>query len=290
MLKYCNPAFPYVFHFPAWTTTPIVLLPFFPRLFGRPRSSPQDSSSHGFTCRRTITIMLRPANFLAPLRVTHPRAPRTRWTRLFSTTPVSRSALFNLGGLAASRESQYLSKETGIPRTEYSANIHLIRSSEVDPFAPAPGATKQAKETRERIAQKKRLDHHTLTSKGVQYKTDEVMRRQSSETLQNKQISGEASHHGPGWAPLQGAAGAIFLAMLLVLAYQNWTVSMKVEQLISKLEQEALARENREALPEAPPAVLPADTRQNAEVLSHEQPSEGVMHWLRSSFWASSGR
>ncbi|KAG6368980.1 hypothetical protein INS49_003199 [Diaporthe citri] len=52
--------------------------------------------------------------------------------------------LFNLGGLGASREAQYLSKERGIPRTEYSANIHLIRSSEVDPFAPAPGSTRTA--------------------------------------------------------------------------------------------------------------------------------------------------
>lgn len=65
----------------------------------------------------------------------------------FSTGHALRSGggpLFNLGGLGASREAQYLSKERGIPRTEYSANIHLIRSSEVDPFAPAPGSTRAA--------------------------------------------------------------------------------------------------------------------------------------------------
>ncbi|CAN8105546.1 unnamed protein product [Discula destructiva] len=71
--------------------------------------------------------------------------PRPCHTRLFSTTSPAYSALFNLPGLANSRESQYLSKETGIPRTEYSSNIHLIRSSEVDPFGPnAPGASKYA--------------------------------------------------------------------------------------------------------------------------------------------------
>lgn len=64
--------------------------------------------------------------------------------RAFSTTPPSLSSLFNLNGLANSRESQYLSKERGIPRTEYSSNIHLIRSSEVDPFPNAPGASKHA--------------------------------------------------------------------------------------------------------------------------------------------------
>ncbi|KAJ4409163.1 hypothetical protein N0V82_009542 [Gnomoniopsis sp. IMI 355080] len=70
-------------------------------------------------------------------------APRT-----FSTTTPSLSALFNLNGLAQSRESQFLSKERGIPRTEYSSNIHLIRSSEVDPFPNAPGASKHPEASR----------------------------------------------------------------------------------------------------------------------------------------------
>lgn len=64
--------------------------------------------------------------------------------RTFSTTTPSLSALFNLNGLAHSRESQYLSKERGLPRTEYSSTIQLIRSSEVDPFPNAPGASKHA--------------------------------------------------------------------------------------------------------------------------------------------------
>ena len=50
----------------------------------------------------------------------------------------------NLQGLATSRESQFLSKERKIPRTEFSPQLQLIRSSEVDPFAPAPGATPEA--------------------------------------------------------------------------------------------------------------------------------------------------
>lgn len=80
-----------------------------------------------------------------------PTLPRSRAvprlsSQTFSTTTPSRSALFNLNGLAHSRESQYLSKERGIPRTEFSSNIHLIRSSEVDPFPNAPGASKHANE------------------------------------------------------------------------------------------------------------------------------------------------
>lgn len=89
--------------------------------------------------RPTTSITLLPRRISARPRSTAP--PRLYF---HSTTPARYSALFNLGGLAASREGQYLSRERGIPRTEYSSNIHLIRSSEVDPFAPAPGATRYA--------------------------------------------------------------------------------------------------------------------------------------------------
>ena len=62
--------------------------------------------------------------------------------RLFSTARTLRGgSFFDLARLGASREAQYLSKQHGIPRTEFSANTHLIRSGEVDPSAPAPGAS-----------------------------------------------------------------------------------------------------------------------------------------------------
>ncbi|KAI4203070.1 MAG: hypothetical protein LQ350_002118 [Teloschistes chrysophthalmus] len=70
----------------------------------------------------------------------------------FHTTPHPHSALFNLGGLSTSRESQYLSKERGIPRTEFSPHLELIRSSEVDTQKrasdlPTPPASKRPKAT-----------------------------------------------------------------------------------------------------------------------------------------------
>ena len=53
------------------------------------------------------------------------------------TTPriLSSGSLFNLAGLSTSRESGFLSKERGIPRTEFSPHLELIRLSEVEPFA-----------------------------------------------------------------------------------------------------------------------------------------------------------
>ena len=51
-------------------------------------------------------------------------------SRLYSS-----GSLFNLSGLSHSRESGFLSKERGIPRTEFAPHLELIRSSEVEPFA-----------------------------------------------------------------------------------------------------------------------------------------------------------
>ena len=51
------------------------------------------------------------------------------------TTPCAGSSILNLSGLSTSRESRFLAKERGIPRTEFSPHLELIRSSEVDPFA-----------------------------------------------------------------------------------------------------------------------------------------------------------
>ena len=48
---------------------------------------------------------------------------------------LSSGSLFNLSGLSTSRESGFLSKERGIPRTEFSPHLELIRLSEVEPFA-----------------------------------------------------------------------------------------------------------------------------------------------------------
>lgn len=89
--------------------------------------------------------MYRPHAILVRARRALRPSPPGPSPRPFHTTPPFRNVLFNLNGLAGSRESQYLSRERGIPRTEYSSNISLIRSSEVDPFAPAPGASKSAK-------------------------------------------------------------------------------------------------------------------------------------------------
>ena len=51
------------------------------------------------------------------------------------TSPcVAGSPLLNLSGLSNSRESQYFSKERGIPRTRFSPHLELIEASEVSPF------------------------------------------------------------------------------------------------------------------------------------------------------------
>jgi len=49
--------------------------------------------------------------------------------------------LLDLSKFSAAKEAQFLSKAQNIPREEYHPYLQLIRSSEVDPFAPVPGAS-----------------------------------------------------------------------------------------------------------------------------------------------------
>lgn len=66
----------------------------------------------------------------------HEYAMRGTLSRHLHTTSRlhSSGSLFNLSGLSHSRESGFLSKERGIPRTEFAPHLELIRSSEVEPF------------------------------------------------------------------------------------------------------------------------------------------------------------
>ena len=65
---------------------------------------------------------------------------RTRFTNyqmrgsLYNSARLQGSPLFQLGALSNSRESKWLSKASGIPPTEYSPQLQLIRSGEVEPF------------------------------------------------------------------------------------------------------------------------------------------------------------
>ncbi|KAI9716848.1 MAG: hypothetical protein M1828_007509 [Chrysothrix sp. TS-e1954] len=60
--------------------------------------------------------------------------------RLFSTSSSreATSPLFALGALSNSRESRWLSKASGISPVEYSPQLQLIRSSEIDPTKHNP--------------------------------------------------------------------------------------------------------------------------------------------------------
>jgi hypothetical protein len=83
------------------------------------------------------------------------RSVRLHNVRRFSMThPVGAksSPLFDLNGLANSREAQHLSKERSIPRTEFMPTLQMIRSGEVDPYAPAPGSSVRGTETSEAAA------------------------------------------------------------------------------------------------------------------------------------------
>lgn len=249
-----------------------------------------------------IVIMPRPSvTILASSRVARP----------FSTTPPSRSVLFNLGGLAASREGQYLSKETGIPRTEYSSNIHLIRSSEVDPFAPAPGATKQAVRLAAAQSTVNQKQPSSASSARFGYSSRKQPITVDSLAQENKQIKTAMMNlefaleevrenmDKTSWRSL----GAI-TTLGIVLGYTTYqirvlqgdleSVSKEKEALIaaggvptlSQTTPTAIAGQAGQAQQAATPAVLITEEARPDTKSS----SGGVLNWLRSSFWASGGR
>jgi hypothetical protein len=75
-----------------------------------------------------------------------------------------------LGALSASREGQYLAKQTGRPRYEYNPNIELIRASEVDPFKSnkqhGPAAPQDLKDISVDVGLKQKLEKLTPQQKG----------------------------------------------------------------------------------------------------------------------------
>ena len=73
-------------------------------------------------------------SFVLPDWLAYRATSRTFQRTFHSTPPLAGSPLLNLSGLSTSRESQYFSKERGIPRTRFSPHLELIESSEVSPF------------------------------------------------------------------------------------------------------------------------------------------------------------
>lgn len=67
--------------------------------------------------------------------------PSQRLRPFSSSTRCLVNPLQNLSHFSAAKEAQFLSKEKRIPREEFHPYLQLIRSSEVDPFAPIPGAS-----------------------------------------------------------------------------------------------------------------------------------------------------
>lgn len=79
------------------------------------------------------------------------RPPSSAHHFLHTSTRASASILFQLQGLSNSREGQWLSKASGLPRHEYSAALQLIKSSEVDPFTRRAAAAATSKKPNEHV-------------------------------------------------------------------------------------------------------------------------------------------
>lgn len=239
-------------------------------------------------------------------------------SRLFTTTPPSRSALFKLGGLAASREGQYLSKETGIPRTEFSSNIHLIRSSEVDPFAPAPGASPQPNNKSNNNTSSRKPPRPTSSpivrsrqqqadlAKPITYDALVEEHKQNKEALRDLRLQLQQVHETTRstgrWIT------GVFVVLTFVTFYR-WGSEKALRERILALEAEAslnkpdggngsVNHQPGQGAPglEAAPVVLAAGTQEQQKEQQEPGVQEasagagGTLQWLRSFFWASGAK
>ena len=115
----------------------------------------------------------------------------------FHSTPprLAGSPLLNLSGLSISRESQHLSKEYRIPRTEFAPHLELIRTSEVEPFA-ANTSTSQPNEIKHPPSDQgnreasPRFDNSGTVAATTKYLIDELMTATSmvQELLREKSL------------------------------------------------------------------------------------------------------
>ena len=138
----------------------------------------------------------------------------------FHTSTNLRSAFFNLGGLSTSRENRYLSKEKGIPRTEFSPHLELIRSSEVDtqriPASSKPSSTPNTENSTSTLGKDLADGYGSKDSSTIPKADHDALKARITELKQELRDSKvTARHHFKLYKERSG--GMIFLGGLCVL-------------------------------------------------------------------------
>ena len=119
------------------------------------------------------------------LRHTSAKLSRVDRRQFTASTQCLVNPLLNLSHFSAAKEAQFLSKHTKVPREEFHPHLQLIRSSEVDPFAPVAGASPSvvAALNKAKTGQTDMQTAYTLAISNMMSQL-EVSRREASATAQ----------------------------------------------------------------------------------------------------------
>ena len=145
--------------------------------------------------------------------------PGSSFRPFHSTTARGSGSFLNLSGLSVSRESRFLSKEQGIPRTEFSPHLELIRSGEVVPFTGKDPSLKVSHSTISRPSS--RSSHHNLHNVGYLMK--------ELETARNINTKSEAAFRDLHAKYLKREKEAALLAMFTAILLLSVLFSQELE-------------------------------------------------------------
>ena len=214
------------------------------------------------------------------------------FTRGFhNTIPCAGSSILNLSGLSTSRESRFLAKERGIPRTEFSPHLELIRSSEVEPFT-GRGASSAAQSS------STLSPGHTSgvdSPLSVAYLIKEldatrVLQAKTANALQDLQTRYKSRE--------RDAVNLSFVTVLLIVGIANASalkeMAEPVLQRYRTAKEAALAKYHRlMSHPSTQTHIPPGSHTSDAEVFNDDTPRLNVdaqrasSSWLHRLFWAS---
>ena len=212
--------------------------------------------------------------------------------RGFHGTPTcAGSSILNLSGLSTSRESRFLAKERGIPRTEFSPHLELIRSSEVEPFAGRDASSAVQSPSALSLGHNGGVDSPLSVAYLIkELDATRVLQAKTANALQDLQMKYKSRE--------RDAVNLSFVTVLLIVGIANASalkeMAEPVLQRCRSAREAALARYGRLMSQPSTQSHMSSESRTaGAEVFGDATPRLDVdaqstsAGWLHRLFWAS---
>ena len=248
--------------------------------------------------QQTSKVLLLRQNY-THCRLNSPLAPfnRSPPCRNLRTSTCLRDSFFNLGGLSISRESQFLSKERGLPRVDFSPHLELIRSSEVDTqripsFNEVPNpARKPFQSQQEQVGSRGLVSITEASLKDVTNKIKILEMRLKSAEMTSKQLFDSYTRRTKESNVLACVCFILTLGFIYVEEVRKlYTSILQVWTGNGPATSPADGKATKSSALQTPPKIL-QDTVTNSSEHGAESDQIGILTWLGKTsglFWAAS--